>query len=410
MARAIIDFTATQTGFEAVAKGVKGQLHELKGMVAGAFAVGAIASFVGKTVEYADTIDKTSQRMKMTVEQTQALSIVAKDAGSSLDVVEGAFNKIEKARAKALGGDKKSLAAFAVAGIDVKDLQKGNNTAQIAGKLGQAKANGSNDTEGVALQALGLKSAAGDIQLISEQLLNLDTVTAGLQSKGAIMDDNTVNNLVMAQDKLELASTTLMASVAPYLSDIIDGLQMGFIIIEAILTGLFTYWIGAFDLIKSKIGDIIEFVKHPITGTAKLLSGQSNPFSGIKELVGGSFGEIGSDISKGLDEYTSNQNAELEKRRKARENKPEADSIAIAPKEAKVAKDAKNSIYSDSLSGGGNMLGQAYANLKSVSIQMELQKQQLSETQKQTDLQKKQVDFLQTIANKDDTNKSDDWN
>jgi len=56
------------------------------------------------------------------------------------------------------------------------------------------------------------------------------------------------------------------------------------------------------------------------------------------------------------------------------------------------------------------MLGQAYANLKSVSIQMELQKQQLSETQKQTDLQKKQVDFLQTIANKDDTNKSDDWN
>ncbi len=83
MSRVKIDIHADKSGFDAAIKGVHHTLGELKGLVAGAFTVEAVKSVIEKTVEYAETIDKASLRMKMTTEETQALSIVARDAGTS---------------------------------------------------------------------------------------------------------------------------------------------------------------------------------------------------------------------------------------------------------------------------------------------------------------------------------------
>lgn len=418
--RVRVILTADKSGFDTAIKGVRSNLQGLKGMVAGAFTVGAVTSIISKTMDYADTIDKASLRMKITTEETQALGIVAREAGSSLETVETAFKKIEMARSKALGGNAKALAAFKVLGIDTGELSKPSNKIGMAAKLASAGAHGSTGTEGVALQSLGLKGASGDLIAIGDSLQNFGAKVAELKGRGAIMEDKDIANMIQAKDEMAVMGNMLMATIAPWISQALEGFQEGLVIVNAYLKNLFLLWINMFDIVKKKIGDIIEFVKHPIKGTKDAIVAAAKGASkvvdnynkgGIKGVVSGAVSDFANsdigkaletsgtgfikDMDKGFMDINKQKTSLMAQRAAARQsNKPEGDSAVIPVKE-KGSKGMK--VYSDSLTQSGNMFGASFRNIGNVTSALDVAKNQLSEAQKQTEL-------LKTVAtNTEDT-------
>jgi hypothetical protein len=429
MSRVKVDITADKSGFESAVKGVEHSIEGLKEMVVGAFSVEAIAGIVEKTVEYADTIDKASLRMKMTTEETQALSIVAKEAGSSLETIEQAFRKIETARAKALGGDAKSVAAFKALGLDTATLSKSNNTLGIAGQLASAARNGSNDKDGVALGQLGLKKSAGDLTALGDSLQNFGEKVDELKSKGAIMEDKDIANIVRAKDELEIVGTTLMAQVAPWLSQLIEGLEEGWIIFQTVAQNTFTAIIlmaqHTIDFIKGlswkSIGDARQVAAGGIKGffnsggnfigavtgafTAAETGGKNPVNDYIKNIVGDvsdSFKGTSSEIDIKLKEYADKIAAQLAARAKARENKPEAESKIIPVK-------GNMKLYSDELTKSGNLIGASFQGVGSVVTALDVAKQQKASLDKIAEISQTQTDLLTTIANNTEQDDSDTW-
>jgi hypothetical protein len=394
MGRVKVSIVADKSGFDSALQGVKGSLEGLKEMVAGAFTVEAITALVEKTFEYADTIDKTSLRMKMTTEQTQALGIIAKEAGSSLETIETAFKKIEKARAKALGGNADELKAFKALGLSANDLSKGNNTIGIAAQVASAGAHGSTDKEGVALQNLGLKEASGDLIAIGDGLKDFDARLEELKGVGAIMPDEDIANMVRAKDELDVMGNMLMAQVAPAISGCIDFMEKYYIAFKAWFSNIFA-------AIGQMATDTMEFIKNlPLALGKSVLGIGGKDVKGVGQLSSQfgrniandtkeTIGQILPETLAGLTAYEDKKQNMLDRRAAARLNKPEADTTPTA------VHTHKQSIYSDTLTSTGNMLGASYASIKSVT-QIDLAKQQLAEQKKMNDLQAKVLEAIIT--------------
>jgi len=432
VSRVKVDITADKSGLDTALKGVEHSIEGLKSMVVGAFSVDAIRAVVEKTFDYADAIDKTSLRMKMTTEQTQALSIVAKEAGTSLETVEEAFRKIEAARAKALGGDTASLKAFKALGIDTADLSKPNNTLNLASQLAVAARNGSNDVQGVALQNLGLKRSAGDLAELGDSLTDFGSKVDELKAKGEIIPDSDIANIVRAREELETVANDAMAKIAPVISQIIEGIEEGWIILETTAENTFTAIIlmaqAAVEYIQNLKDNILKGGKNIMLGAAKgfLEDGVVGAAIGgatAKDSSGGSvakstidfaekYGQIqidaakqnSQDLTDRLNEYQKGLADKLASRAKARESKPEPAAKVLPPgRQARV--------YSDALTATGNMIGASFNNAGSVASSLDVQKKQLNSLQTLNDAASKQTDLLTTIAaNTDTSTNEDDWN
>lgn len=427
--RVQVKIDADKTGFDVGMKSIHHSFEEMKHMVAGAFTVEAVAGLVEKTFEYAETIDKASLRMKITTEETQALSLIAKDAGSSLETVETAFRKIELARAKALGGDKKSLASFDALGIDIKDLQKQGNITELGGKIAGAAGRGSNEFDGIALAGLGLKGAAGDLTAIGESLGNLHEKVEELKAAGAIMPDEDIANMVRAKDELEVISTVALAKIAPYISDAIEGVMMGAMMIKAAFTNLFSTIIlladHTLDYIKGLGASLSKGGKGALSGAVTgfatggiaggvtgLLTGAFSKDNKLTKDFMGNVGNdiktgwtgIGDDINDGLNEMAADKAKMLADRAKQRQNNGGEDLIPVA----KNTEKKEHKLYSDSLTAAGNFMGASFRGVGAIVNQMDVAKRQLNVSQKQNENQVKANDLLKTIADNTANNESTD--
>lgn len=431
MSRVKVEIHADKSGFDSAVKGVEHSIEGLKEMVVGAFTVEAVKSIVEKTFEYADSIDKASLRMKMTTEQTQALSIMAKDAGSSLGVIEAAFKKIETARAKALGGNAKALAGFKALGIDTSELAKPNNTLGLATTMSKAAATGSNDREGVALGALGLKKSAGDLAVLSESLEDFNGKLDELKARGAIMEDKDIANIVRAKDELEIVGTTLMAKVAPWLSQLIEGIEEGWIILSTTAENTFAaiYLMAqhTIDYIKGLGASLMQGGKGALSGavTGFATGGVAGAATGFltgaftkdNKLTKDFIGNIKSDVSQTfeandkeltekLNAYTQGIAKKMEERAKARENKDHGVDTVTPPKTTKQ----NMKLYSDSLTASGNMIGASFQGAKSVTTSLDVAKQHLSESKTQTEqLEKLNESLAQVVDNTEPNELEDTW-
>lgn len=370
MSRVRVDLELNKNSFDRGLHSAKEGLNELKGFIAAAFTVDAIASAIEKTIEYADTIDKTSLRMKLTTEQVQTLGIVAEEAGSNLETIEAAFRKIELARAKALGGDNKLKEAFTKLGVDSSGLH--GSIIEIAAKVSSAGANGSNAVQGVALQDLGLKAAAGDLTAIGDALGRLNAKTAELKEQGAIISDEDIANIVEMKDEWELLEKQVMSGIAPILSWLFDSLEKYFVMFKA-------YWSNLFATIMTLATTTINYYENL---WRHLLSGgkDGKTFQGIRDAA---TKEVGTDLKAGIQGITDDVNNGLEalqknkeerdaKRKALRTDKPDADKLGDVTSKPKS--------FTDSLTGGGNFLGASFGNAGAVATSLDIQKRQAAST------------------------------
>lgn len=385
MARVKIDFVGDKSHFDGVVKGVKNEVGSLKGMVAGALTVGAAMELVNKTAEYADSMDKASLRMKLTVEETQALSIIAKDAGSNLETVEAAFQKIAIAREKALKGDKDAIANFAKLGVTQEQLKTASKT-DLAAKVAAGAGNGG-EAQTTALAGLGLKGAAGDLTAIGSALQNLNEKTEELKAKGAIMDDETIANIAEAKDQLELLGTTVMATIAPYISDAIDGFKIMWNTISIFIKNFFAAIILGF---QNGIETITNLIKHPFSAKETITKGIKNSMEIGKSVF--------TDTAKETGEYIDSLEKEKAERKKTREanRKDNLNGVGADSSNTKENKSKSNKLFTDSLTSSGNMLGNSFGNVSAVTT-IDLQKQTIRATEKVALAVDKQTKVIENV-------------
>ena len=116
-ARMELDATGFQQGLAKAGASLNafatGQLGSIKGMLAGAFTVGAIGRLATDAISLGGKFDDLSKRTGISAEELQRLDYAAQQNGSSIEAMVGGLQKLAVARQKALadpGGE--AAAAF----------------------------------------------------------------------------------------------------------------------------------------------------------------------------------------------------------------------------------------------------------------------------------------------------------
>ena len=124
MSRLTVAVHGDANGFNAAMKSVKHSLADVKGFILGAFSTEKIIEFGKEMLNKGKNIEVMSNRLHTTIEETQVLSKISKEAGSSIESMETAYRKVALARAKALKGDGDSKKAFAQLKISQESIEK----------------------------------------------------------------------------------------------------------------------------------------------------------------------------------------------------------------------------------------------------------------------------------------------
>ena len=281
----------------------------LRNTLIGAFSIEAIKEAVVSTIEFADNIKKTSDRMGVTTDNVQALRIAARDAGKDLGSVEKAFNSLEKSSRKALSGNTKTKNAFANLGIsedDLKHLDKMSllqKTMQGAGKMGRSEA------EGNLTNIFGSRGQAGVLMAMQPKLSNFSDFKAEEKSKGAIASDDDIEALAEVKDRWEEIIDGIKTSAIPVLSWLLDAIfDFGHGVKQ--LVELVGTYIGALvgSIQGVNIGGLIEsFGDNLITGWKALFTNLWGIISGklsVSDVIDNAITEgqkqIGNTMSKGF--------------------------------------------------------------------------------------------------------------
>jgi len=208
-------FTAGLSRAEtAASRFASGVSRSIGGKLAGLFAVGALTAFAKKTVEVADGLVVAAKRMGTTVEQVQVLQKAAHDSGTEIGKLEVAFERLNVARGKALGGDKKSMAAFSALGITESDLRTKSAASLFTGPMASYAKGRSVESVGPILRDIFGRGFGEALAVLNQDLAETE---AQLKKFGGLMSGETAYGLKMLKDNAELVSSILTAQFGPAL-------------------------------------------------------------------------------------------------------------------------------------------------------------------------------------------------
>lgn len=189
-------------------KGFEAGLNRIKGQIAAAFSIGAIAAFSKEVIEFGSNIKDMSQRLGISTDSVQELGYAARQSGADIDQVAVGLEKIAKAQEEIRSGSsagQRFVQIFNNLGISVEEILA-NDPEQIFRKLATAltDANTAGQTQAQLLELMG--KGAG--KLISV-MKGLNENVARLHKSGGIITPEEVEMLDKAGDKLEDIKTGL---------------------------------------------------------------------------------------------------------------------------------------------------------------------------------------------------------
>ena len=182
-------------------------LNSLKGLVAGAFSVGAITAITRKVTEYADNVDEMASRIGVSTKALQEWSFAAKQAGADTERLARFVEKLSM-----LAADPKNLSAFAALGISPDGMTPEALFGSLAGRM---QGRGATEIQS-ALQSLGFgfKDIGPMVNLLSS---DLNQAALDAQRFGAVMDETTVKKLANLNDQLSIISQVIAVQLGPAL-------------------------------------------------------------------------------------------------------------------------------------------------------------------------------------------------
>jgi hypothetical protein len=155
------DFQAGVKRAESASTGMARKVaSDVKGMIAGAFTLGAITSFTKSVINAGDRIGDLAEQYHLTNEEVQRLEILAGRTGVKFEKFGEAFIKFAELRQKAIDGDAKSLALINRYGVSQNDVANRSKTnLQLVTQISDAysEVSGSSQAQADALDIAGAK-------------------------------------------------------------------------------------------------------------------------------------------------------------------------------------------------------------------------------------------------------------
>jgi hypothetical protein len=181
---------------------------ELKGMVAGAFTIGAVTQFARSVVEAGDKIGDLADQWHISTDEVQRLEILASRTGVKIERIGEALVKFSEIRQKAVGGDKKSLEILEKYGLtwaQLSDNSKGN--LELVTKISDkySKVSGSAEAQADALDIAGTRGQK--VLSVMTQIKDLGPIS--------IINKDDINELSKANDALDELKRQAIVAAAP---------------------------------------------------------------------------------------------------------------------------------------------------------------------------------------------------
>jgi len=190
----------------------------VKNAAVAAVGIGAINSAVRRTFETADELVNAADKMDMTVEQVQVLRKAAQDAGKEFEDMAGAIGKVNEARAKALGGDAKSKAAFTALGVGSEELKSKSGADILTGSIA-AKIQSTN-VEQIMLPLKEVLGKGGK-DVVGVLKTDFKQLEADMRNAGAIMEDKVARQLDAIGDQFDTLGKILVSRLAPAILEVV---------------------------------------------------------------------------------------------------------------------------------------------------------------------------------------------
>jgi len=331
----------------------------LKGIIAGAFTVGAITNFSRATIDLASDLRDVADSLNINVELMQKMANSVALAGGKLEDLQKFAFDINKSRQEAVDDPKgKAAGAFGRLGMTSSDISSLPIQDFIL-KLQRAFANGATASEANDLQEVGGRAAK---KLIAGFIEGFDTGRP-------IISEDVVNQLDEIGDRFTILGTRLKTEFAPVLVDVADTVIKVFRGLKVFVLETFGFWSA---LISS--GGNLDAAREQARKNRNFLI---NQFS-----------------EDDLRAAATSQN------RQAIRNRSESESPALTSnKEPKGEKEKKvktpgEKLVTDSLVGVGNFLGRNPALVNSVA------NQQLQVARNQLDVLKQMLVAFQAQRNR----------
>lgn len=224
MATIGLDGSGFAAGIRQVEHSANHAAQELKNMALTAFGAYGVEQAIHKTAERAKELVTASSRLGVGVEQLQVLRRAAMDSNVELERMEKAFEQIDVAREKALGGDKASLEAFKRLGVDEGAL-KSTRAGQLFLHQIRNTANSTNPELLAGPMNEIFKKGFG--QLLPLLKTDFDDLEKSMRALGSIMDTDTAAKMKQLEDRFELLSNIIVAKLAPAILWAVDGILAG---------------------------------------------------------------------------------------------------------------------------------------------------------------------------------------
>lgn len=195
-------------------------LKKFGGILAGAFTVGAITSFLSKVNQAADQLNDLSQRLGASASGLQTLQVAAAQAGGSAEAMANGLSKLQVTIGQGLAGNKQAAEAFQQLGLSARELsglKTDEAMRRVALALGEVENANVRAQIGTDLLGKGFKENAG---FFADAANSLSDVETALTNAGAAISDLDVAKIGVMNDELALQGTIVQNLGTKFLANL----------------------------------------------------------------------------------------------------------------------------------------------------------------------------------------------
>lgn len=217
-----LDGSGFESGLRRIEHAAGHVAGELKGLALQAFGIYGVEQAIHKTVDRAEELVTASKRLGVGVEQLQVMRQAAKESGVELNNLETAFEKINVARAKALGGGDGSsaaLAAFKNLGVTKEALRTITAGGLFLGPIRDTANRRSQEDLAGPMKEIFKKGFGELIPLLKSDFQELEEKMKHL---GSVMTTETAVQVKYLADEFGLISNIIVAQLAPALISFVE--------------------------------------------------------------------------------------------------------------------------------------------------------------------------------------------
>ncbi len=239
-----LDGTRMVRGMSQMSNEVKQWANQMKGYIAAAFSVGAIAQFGRSTAEYFVNVGDSAGRLDIAVEKFQALVQVAKLAGKELGDVEKLLNQISNAQVEAIRNPS-GPAAQSFKGMGMSPAQLNKMTiSEVLQQMGQSMSGMNRQQIKGATEGIVGPKEIGVLNSLTPAMAVLPQITSTMIANGQIASRQQISELKQMQDDFDVAVSRIKTTLLPFINNVLTALGIAFEALEL-------FFKGTANLIKS---------------------------------------------------------------------------------------------------------------------------------------------------------------